>query len=196
VAILSKYPLEDIKTNFEGNPIPDQARFVEVTFKAEIGFCRAICVYMPNGGEVNSDKFQIKIEFYKAFRKYLQSIKSIDEYIIVGGDFNVAPFDIDVYEPSHLQHSTCFTLKERELMRSILNNGWLDLYRIIHPNKEEFSWWDYRSRGFEHNKGMRIDMILGNPKFADIMEDFIMDREVRGQEKSSDHIPIMVSAVL
>lgn len=194
VAILSKYPLENISTNFPGNPIPEQARFVEATFKADIGYCRAICVYVPNGGEVHSDKFKIKLEFYKAFRAYLNSIKSLDEYIMVGGDYNVAPFDIDVYEPAHLQHSTCFTVEEREHMRSILNDGWLDLYRLINPDKEEFSWWDYRGRGFEHNKGMRIDMILGNPKFADIIEDFTMDREVRGQEKASDHIPIVAVA--
>lgn len=194
VAILSKYPIDEIKTNFEGNPIPDQARFVEITFNADIGYSRAICVYVPNGGEVNSEKFEIKIEFYKAFRKYLQSIKSNDEYIMIGGDYNVAPFDIDVYEPAHLQHSTCFTLTERELFRSILNDGWLDLYRLNNPYEEEFSWWDYRARGFEHNKGMRIDMILGNPKFANQMEDFTMDREVRGKEKASDHIPIFVTA--
>lgn len=195
VAILSKYPIDDIKINFDGNPIPDQARFIEVTFRANIGFCRAICVYVPNGGEVDSDKFKIKIDFYKAFRKYLQSIKSFEEYIIIGGDFNVAPFDIDVYEPGHLQYSTCFTLQERELMRSILNDGWLDLYRLMNPDKEEFSWWDYRGRCFERNKGMRIDMILGNPKFADIIEDLVMDKEVRAQKKASDHIPILVEVV-
>lgn len=193
VAILSKYPIDNIETAFPDNPCPEQARFVEISFKAEIGYCKAISVYVPNGGEIHSDKFVMKLAFLKAFKRYLASINNVDEYIMVGGDYNVAPFDIDVYEPHHLQYSTCFTVEERRLMRAILNDKWVDLYRLMHPNDEEFSWWDYRGRGFEHNKGMRIDMILGNPKFADIAKEFVMDKVMRGMEKASDHIPIMVS---
>jgi len=194
VAILSKYPIDKTSLTFTNNPIEDQARFVEVSFKSEIGYCRAISVYVPNGGEVYSDKFKMKLEFFKHFKDYLSSIKNSDEHIMVGGDFNVAPFDLDVYEPAHLQHSTCFTTIERAHMRSILNDGWIDLFRILHPKEEEFSWWDYRGRSFERNKGMRIDMILANPKLANAVQEFVMDKEVRGMDKASDHIPIMFVA--
>jgi exodeoxyribonuclease-3 len=148
-------------------------------------------VYVPNGGEINSDKFKMKLDFLRSLRLYLKKLESSDENIIIGGDFNVAPFDIDVHAPEHLQHTTCFTEEERILMRSILNDKWLDLYRLQYPNKNEYSWWDYRSRAFEHNQGMRIDLILGNSKASDRLSDFIMDSEERAKEKPSDHIPIM-----
>lgn len=192
VSIFSKYPLDNVKTNFPENPCPEQARFVEATFSTKDDFYRIISVYVPNGGEIHSDKFEIKLKFLKALKIYLSSINSREENIIIGGDFNVAPFDIDVYAPEHLQHTTCFTVQERALMRSILNDNWFDLYRILYPEQSEYSWWDYRARAFEHNQGMRIDMILGNPRVGDRIKEFTMDKEVRALEKASDHAPIMV----
>lgn len=193
VAIFSKYKIDEVKTTFSNNPCADQARFLEVCFDSDVGYSRVISVYVPNGGEIGSDKFKMKLDFLKSFRLYLNKISSKDENIIIGGDFNVAPFDIDVHAPKHLQHTTCFTDQERMLMRSILNDKWLDLFRLQHPNKNEYSWWDYRSRAFEHNQGMRIDMILGNSRAADRLQDFVMDASERGKEKPSDHIPITAS---
>lgn len=193
VTIFSKYPIDEVKTSFSNNPCPEQARFLEVCFDSDIGYSRVMSVYVPNGGEVGSEKYKIKIDFLKSFRQYLNKISSRDENIMIGGDFNVAPYDIDVHAPEHLQHTTCFTEEERILMRSILNSNWHDLYRLKYPNKSEYSWWDYRSRAFEHNQGMRIDLILGNSRVADRLQDFVMDAEERGKEKPSDHIPISAS---
>lgn len=193
VAIFSKFPVDDIKSSFTNNPCSDQARFLEISFAADNEYYRVISVYVPNGSEINSDKFKMKLEFLKSLRAYLKKINTTEENIIIGGDFNVAPFDIDVYAPEHLQHTTCFSEEERILMRSILNENWIDLYRLKHPSKNEYSWWDYRSRAFEHNKGMRIDLILGNSKVADKLQDFEMHTEERGKEKPSDHVPIMAS---
>ena len=111
VAILSKYPIDEIKCDLPGSPCHDQARFVEIGFNGPFGYVRAINVYAPNGGEVGSDKFDIKLKFLPALQDYLRSIQSYEENIVIGGDFNVAPFDIDVYDFKELENSTCFTLQ-------------------------------------------------------------------------------------
>jgi exodeoxyribonuclease-3 len=192
VAILSKYPIDEIKTALPNSPCPDQARFIEISCNTPLGYMRAINVYVPNGGEVGSDKFDLKMNFLPALKNYLKSIQNYAENIVIGGDFNVAPFDIDVYDSSTLAHSTCFTLQERKLMREILNE-WHDLYRVINPLSNEYSWWDYRAGGFQKNHGMRIDFLLGNAKLVDITLSAIIDKNVRAQEKASDHAPVVIT---
>jgi exodeoxyribonuclease-3 len=191
VAIFSKIPADEIKTEFPGNPIPDQARFIEAAFNTDIGYIRVISLYAPNGGEVGSDKFVTKLEFYDAFTIYLESIKSFEEKIFIGSDYNIAPFDIDVYAPEALKNSTCFTYEERQKLRTILNMGFVDNFRIIHPEKQEFSWWDYRAGAFEQNKGMRIDSIISSSNAVANLKDCTIDYKAREKQKPSDHAPVI-----
>lgn len=191
VAVLSKYPIDDIKTDFPDNPCQDQARFIEITCKTDAGYLRAINLYVPNGGEVGSDKFVMKIKFLKSLLNYMESIKNREELIVIGGDFNVAPFDIDVYSPNDLANSTCFTLQERKLLREIINDGWHDLFRTLHTHSNDYSWWDYRAGAFQRNNGMRIDFLLGNAKLLDNLVSVSIDKDARAAEKSSDHVPIV-----
>ncbi|MFK8040011.1 MAG: exodeoxyribonuclease III [Rickettsiaceae bacterium] len=190
VAILSKYKADDIKINFPDNPIPQEARFIECSLNTSIGFCQVISVYVPNGGEVNSEKFHIKLRFFDELFRYLNSIKSFNANIIIGGDFNVAPFDIDVYSSSDLKDSTCFTLTEKQKMRSIINAGFYDLYRLASLDLQEFSWWDYRGGAFDKNLGMRIDMILGSSNIAQNISQVKMHYDMRAKDRPSDHIPV------
>lgn len=192
VAILSKFKADDIITDFPCNPCPEQARFIEMTCSTDTGFFRIISLYAPNGGEVNSDKFQLKLKFYDAFADYLESIKSYDEALIIGGDFNIAPFDIDVHSPKELAGTTCFTLPEKEKLRRILNSGFYDLYRLLNEERQEFSWWDYRAGAFEKNKGMRIDGFLVSGKAAGYFNNCHIDYEIRTKNKTSDHAPVVV----
>ena len=191
VAILSKIPADEIKKDFPGNPIPEQARFIEATFKTDIGYARVISLYAPNGGEIDSDKFVIKLKFYDAFTAYIESIKSFEERMFIGSDYNIAPFDIDVYSPEKLQHSTCCTYAERQKLRTILNLGFVDNFRIKHPDKKEFSWWDYRAGAFEQNKGMRIDTILSTSNALANLSDCTIDYKTREKHKPSDHAPVI-----
>lgn len=193
VAILSKYPADEIIYNFPNNPCESQSRFLEIALQLPIGYCRIISLYAPNGGEVSSDKFSLKLKFYDALIAYLESKKNFEEKIIVGGDFNIAPFDIDVYSPKHFEGSTCFTTEEKQKLRVILNSGYEDLYRLLHPNSQEFSWWDYRAGAFEHNKGMRIDMLLATTNACGFFKECYMDYHMRSKAKPSDHVPIIAS---
>lgn len=191
VAIFSKYPIDEIKTDFRGNPCPAQARFLEVTCTTPIGYSRIISVYVPNGGEVGSEKFAMKLEFLSALTSYLNEIDAQDENLIVGGDFNVAPFDIDVYDPAALVNTTCFTEVEKGRMRTLMNKGFEDLYRLKHPDAQEFSWWDYRAAGFRRNLGMRIDFLLGNNNVLSKLQECYIDKSSRGKPQPSDHVPVV-----
>jgi exodeoxyribonuclease-3 len=192
VAILSKIPADEVKTDFSGNLLSDQARFIEICFNSFMGFTRVISLYAPNGGgEVGSDKLQMKLKFYDQFINYINSLVSYDEKLFIGADYNIAPFDIDVYDPDNLQDTTCFTIVEKARMRKMLNSGFVDNFRIIHPEKKEFSWWDYRAGAFEQNKGMRIDSILSSSNALPFLKDCFIDYQTRTQSKPSDHAPVI-----
>ncbi len=192
VAIFSKTPADEIKTDFEGNPCTDQARFIEVSFNSDkYGYCRFINLYAPNGGEVGSDKFQLKFKFYESFIKYIEKILSFNETLIIGGDFNIAPFDIDISKKYFDSRGTCCTQEEQQLMRKLLNLGLIDTYRFLNPDDCEFSWWDYRAGAFEQNHGLRIDTILSSPRINSHLGESKIIYELRGKPKSSDHAPII-----
>ncbi len=187
VAILSKFPLEEIAKTFPNNPLPDEARFLEVGCKIGEEFYRIISLYAPNGAEAGSNKYALKLEFYDALQNYLSKIVLAGENAIIAGDFNIAPFDLDVYDPKDLEGVTSFTEPEKERLRSILNNGFTDLYRVTNPLKKEFSWWDYRNGGLQKNEGMRIDLILGTKGVLDRLIHCDIDKKHRLKMKPSDH---------
>ncbi len=190
VAILSKFPADEAIKDLPNSNI-NQARFIEIAVQTPIGYCNIISLYAPNGSEVGSDKFEIKLKFYKDLVKYLQFRKSFDNKIIIGGDFNIAPFDIDVYSAKELANTTCFTKEEKYYLRAILNSGFEDLYRLSSSDRQEFSWWDYRVGSFEQNKGMRIDMILASSSAVDHFDNCQMSSNWRAKAKPSDHIPVV-----
>ncbi|MDP5109912.1 MAG: exodeoxyribonuclease III [Rickettsiaceae bacterium] len=191
VAILSKIPADEVITKFPDNPIPEQARFIECSFDTPIGFLRVISLYAPNGGEVGSEKFAIKLDFYDAFINYIKSKKSFEEKLFIGADYNIAPFDTDVYSPDNLRDTTCFTLTEQRKLRTILNDGFVDNFRAKHPHKRDFSWWDYRAGAFEQNNGMRIDTIISTSNALQNLEDCIIDYKTREKRQPSDHAPVI-----
>lgn len=191
VAIMSKIAADEVKYDFPDNPCSDEARYIEVSLNLPIGYTRLASVYVPNGGEVNSDKFTKKLKFLEKFNIYLQETHSRDENIILGGDFNVAPDNIDVYNSKILADQTCFTNIERNLIRSITSSGYSDFYKIIYPNKQEFTWWDYRAGSFPADKGMRIDYFIGNAISTNFLKDVVIDKLERAKEKASDHAPVI-----
>ena len=192
VAIFSKTPADEVKTNFAGNPLPEEARFLEISCMTSVGYAKIVSVYIPNGRLVGSEHFAIKLDFYDKLTAYLSSIKTRDEGIIIGGDLNVAPFDIDVYSVKDLENSVGFTLDERYKLRALINAGFEDLYRLHNPDTKEFSWWDYRGGGLENDLGMRIDALLATPNLVDKMSKAYIDKSYRALPKPSDHTPVIV----
>lgn len=191
VAILSKTPIEDKKTEFFGNPNPSQARFVEADSYLGRELYKFISVYVPNGQDVESDKFDYKLEFLRNLYHYLKDLASLDQKIIIGGDFNVALADIDVFDP-RLDGQVCYHQVERELMRKIINLGFSDIFRDLNHDKSSFTWWDYRAGAWQQNKGMRIDYLLLNHLAAQSAKSSHTEIKLRGLPSPSDHIPVVV----
>ena len=191
VAILSKLPVDEIEKTFKNNNISEQARFIEVALNLPIGYTRIISVYIPNGGEPASEKFESKLVFLDKFREYISKTISFDEHLIIGGDFNVALNDEDVYSKENLEGKTCFTIDERTKLRKLLNDVMIDLQKFYKADNI-FTWWDYRGGSFQHNKGLRIDYIISSPSCTKYVKNYYVDKETRAVKKSSDHAPVIL----
>ncbi|MCP5369826.1 MAG: exodeoxyribonuclease III [Rickettsiaceae bacterium] len=191
VAILSKQPSDEIITDFPGNTLSDESRFIAASFDSPIGYIKVISLYAPNGGEVKHEKYEKKLVFYDNLIQYLSNQNKLNEKIFIGADYNIAPFDIDVYDPATLESSLCFSYLERRKLRTLFNIGFVDNYRVIHPQSHEFSWWDYRAGHFQQNKGMRIDSIISSSNAISFLSDCIIDYVSRSKEKPSDHAPVI-----
>jgi exodeoxyribonuclease-3 len=190
VAILSKFPIEDVKYDFPDNPCSNEARFIEVDSLTPLGLIKIINVYVPNGSELTSPKFATKLVFLKSLKHYLSTLDSAQS-IIIGGDFNVAPFDIDVYDAKQMQDCLLCSVSEKSSLRAILNSNFFDLYRLGNPRAKEFSWWDYRANSFERDLGLRIDFLLANPLLSNMLITAQIHKSARQiPVKCSDHVPV------
>tara|TARA_A100000171_G_scaffold44930_1_gene48139 strand:- start:1975 stop:2760 length:786 start_codon:yes stop_codon:yes gene_type:complete len=194
VAILSKYPLEDVTKGMPSFSEDPQARYIE----AVTNQVRVASVYVPNGQEVGSEKFAYKMAFYEALFKHSQTLLTLDEAIVLGGDYNVAPFPEDMHNPtlSGTDRILC-SVQEQNQLRRLFNSGYQDGLRLTHPIHLEkshslFTWWDYRAGSFDQNKGYRIDHLLLSPQAADRTLDADVDTTPRGWQRPSDHTPVLV----
>ena len=196
VAILSKFPLQDVIRNLNEND--HQARYIEALICTQKQAIRVASIYAPNGGSEllfgqkanESDKFFYKMQFFDHLYRRLQSLLKHNEVAIFGGDYNVASNDIDVYDPIGLKNTICFHPDEQKKFRKIINLGYLDSFRMLNPNTQNFSWWDYRGNGWGYNKGLRIDYLLTSPKASDCLTSAFMDDKMMEKPKSSDHCPV------
>lgn len=191
VAILSLHPIDDIVTELPNSPLPEHARYIEAVISVEGGAVRVVSVYVPNGESLDSDKYQYKLKFYDALNEHLQSLLELEEETVVGGDFNVAPEEIDTYSVDATIDTVLFDLQARKKLRSLINLGMYDAYRLKHPNEPQFSWWDYRKGAWPKNQGLRIDHLLLSPEAADKLQGADMDHKMRGKDTPSDHIPVI-----
>jgi exodeoxyribonuclease-3 len=188
VAILSKESIEDIQVTLPGFE-DTQARYIE----AFTGKLRVASVYVPNGQEVQSEQYRYKLAFLQALKRHLQHIFILNEAFVIGGDFNVAPYALDVYDPalSGTDRILC-SQQEQDALREILYLGFTDALRVMHPNESGlFTWWDYRGGAFEQNKGFRIDHFLLSPQAADHLVSAEVHHSVRGFKRASDHAPVI-----
>jgi exodeoxyribonuclease-3 len=191
VAILSKLPLSDIRTLLPGDDGDAEARYIEAVASTAQGAIRMASVYVPNGQSPDSDKFRYKLRFLARLRAHLQSLLAFDEPLVIGGDYNVAPYPIDVYDPERLDGTVCYHPLEREALRGILHLGMYDAFRTLHPAAQAFSWWDYRGAGFDAGHGLRIDHLLLSAQSVDRLRTCQIAQNLRALERPSDHAPVM-----
>lgn len=186
VAILSKFPIEDVTQGIPGFE-HDQARYIEAVTNG----MRVASVYVPNGMAVGSDKYHYKLEFLKHLYAHTQILLTYEEVFLLGGDFNIAPQDQDVYDPLEWHEKILCSTPERERFRALAYLGLTDALRALHPQEQDlYTWWDYQRRAWQNNEGMRLDHFLLSPQAADLLKDSFVDKDVRGLEKASDHAPV------
>jgi exodeoxyribonuclease-3 len=193
VAILSKFPISDVTKQLPGDESDEQARYIEAVISLKDNAIRVASIYVPNGQTPDSDKFQYKLKFFGRLYNHAQELLKYDEALVWGGDYNVAPEPVDVFDPVRLDGTTCFHIDERKKFRSLISLGFTDAYRATNDNKQQFSWWDYRAGAWQHNHGMRIDHLLLSPQAADLLENSDVFMPLRAKDKASDHTPVWCS---
>ena len=194
VAILSKK-----KINITNSYIPtfkndENARFLETEIKIKNYKKKIIlmCIYLPNGNPIESEKFDYKINWMKKFNKYIDQLIKENNPIIIGGDFNVIPTDEDVYSPENYKNDACAHPLTRENYKILINKGLTDTVKYFLEGKNNWTFWGYRGGGWQKGNGLRIDHFLTSPEITDKIKKVFIDREPRGWEKPSDHTPVIL----
>ena len=194
VAILSKFPLEDIRRGLPGNEDDPQARYIEAVVSLPGSAIRVASVYVPNGQTADSEKFPYKLSFLDKLVTHAKTLESYGEAIIIGGDYNIAPEDQDVHNPAAWAGSVLTHDQVRRQFRRLCNSGLSDAFRLKHPTNDTkviYSWWDYRAGALQRDDGLRIDHLMISPQAADKLADCYMEKKLRMLEKASDHTPVI-----
>jgi exodeoxyribonuclease III len=170
--------------------IPADADPQRRVIAAGVGPIRLVNVYVPNGQAVGSEKYTYKLAWLERLRAYLASLLAANEYLLVAGDFNIAPEDRDVHDPAAWEGSVHVSAPEREALGRITALGLSDLFRRFEQPKNAWSWWDYRMNAFRRDLGLRIDLMLASPALAERCTACTIDRTPRTWERPSDHAPV------
>ena len=191
VAVLAPkgHGLKEAKVGLDGEASPDQARWIEAEIES-LGI-RVASVYVVNGQEVGSEPFAQKLQVLAAMAARAEQLAETE--LVMGGDMNVAPLDLDVYDSSKFEGATHVTEQERSGLRTVAERGGLvDAFRQLHPDEPGFTWWDYRGGSFHQGFGLRIDLLLVSESLSAAITGCGIDRSFRKGTKPSDHVPLIV----
>ena len=192
VAIISKVGLENVTTGLGSADDAEGTRVIG----ADCGGVRVLSVYVPNGRALDDEHYPAKLAWLARLRTVLEETSSPDRPLAVCGDFNVAPDDRDVWDPSEFEGMTHVSAPEREALANLEAWGLVDVFRRLYPDDRLFSWWDYRGGSFHRHRGMRIDLILVTEVVAEQTTYALIDRQARKGEKPSDHTPVFIDVAV
>ncbi len=201
VAIASRCGIGNVITNF-GDPLrpsrstdtgDDEPLAEARMLAADCGGVRIVSIYAPNGREVDSPFYRAKLLWFDKLARWIAHTNAAQTPCVIGGDFNVAPQEIDVWDPAACHGGTHVSDPERRAFERILSDGFADAYRVHHPESGRYTWWDYRAGNFHKNIGMRIDHLLVSGPLKDRLVWTEIDREARkGKPLPSDHAPLVI----
>ncbi|MCC2625581.1 MAG: xth [Burkholderiales bacterium] len=187
VAIISKHEIKEIIHDMPGY-IDIQKRVISAT----INGIRVICVYVVNGESVGSEKYQYKMLWLEQLHEFVKTSLITHDKLAVLGDFNIAPHDVDVYDPEAWHEKVLCSTPEREKLQQLLNLGLHDSFRIFNQEEKQYTWWDYRNFAFRRKMGLRIDHILISDKLKADAVNCMIDTDPRKNERPSDHTPVIL----
>lgn len=186
VAIISREQVDDVIVDLPNSQDP-QRRVLSVLYRN----IRILNLYVPNGESTTSLKYQYKLDWLQKLDLYLKTELLKNPQMIILGDFNIAPAEIDVHNPKRWEGSVLFSQRERAAFQSMLDVGFGDCYRLHYPAQKDYTWWDYRLKAFERNWGLRIDHILASNPLLPQCQHCMIDPLPRGWERPSDHTPVI-----
>ena len=192
VAIIAKCPLEDIVRGLPGDDADEQARWIEATVTGDHGAIRVCGLYLPNGNPAPGPKYDYKLGWMARLEERARALLADEMPALMAGDYNIIPQPEDAARPEAWTDDALFLPQSRAAFHRVLNLGFTEAFRARHAGLGHYSFWDYQAGAWQKNNGIRIDHILLTPQAADLMNDCRIDRDIRGREKPSDHVPIWV----
>jgi len=192
VAILSRFPLEDVERGLPGDEEDEQARWIEATVIGERRAVRVCCLYLPNGNPAPGPKFDYKLGWMERLRARAARLLAAEETAVLAGDFNVIPQREDAARPEAWVQDALFLPETRFAFRRILNLGYTEAFRARVQGPGHYSFWDYQAGAWERNDGIRIDHHLLTPQAADLLKDCWIEKDLRAGDRPSDHVPVWI----
>lgn len=179
---------DEVRRGLPGDPQDLHSRYIE----ADIDGLTVGCLYLPNGNPAPGPKFDYKLSWFKRLRAHAGKLIRQRRPVVLAGDYNVMPTDLDVYKPERWLDDALFRPEVRREFHALVKQGWTDAVRTLHPDEKIYTFWDYFRNAYARNAGLRIDHLLLSPSIADRLVAAGVDREVRGWEKASDHAPTWI----
>jgi exodeoxyribonuclease-3 len=189
VAILARgTEPQEVGRGLPGDPTDEQSRYIE----AMVNGIRIACLYLPNGNPAPGPKFDYKLQWFDRLIIRAAELIASSERVVLAGDFNVMPTELDVYKPERWLTDALFRPETRAAFERLVAQGWTDSLRTMHPGETIYTFWDYFRDAFGRNAGIRIDHLLLSPSLAPALRAADVDRDVRAREKPSDHAPTWI----
>src|SRR5579872_6975706 len=189
VAILSRNGQpEEVRRALPGDPEDIHSRYIE----ASVGDLLVGCLYLPNGNPAPGPKFDYKLKWFERLTTHAKGLLASGKPVILTGDYNVMPTELDVYKPEKWVDDALFRPETRAAFARLVGQGWTDAIRKLHPDEKIYTFWDYFRNAYGRDAGLRIDHFLLSPSIAGILTAAGVDKNVRGWEKSSDHAPVWI----
>lgn len=190
VAILarSNYDINDAERGLAGNDEDDQSRYIQASINGIV----IACIYLPNGNPAPGPKFDYKMSWFNRLTAKAASLIKLKSPVIMAGDYNVVPTDLDAYKPERWVNDAVFFPEPRAEYQRLLKQGWIDSIRTLYPDHKIFTYWDYFRNAFARDAGIRMDHLLLSPQLGKRLKGGGVDRHVRGWEKTSDHAPVWI----
>ncbi len=189
VAVLSRTEdMKEVRRALPGDAEDLQSRYIEVIVNGII----VGCLYLPNGNPAPGPKFDYKMAWFKRFTAHAASLLAQKEPVVLTGDYNVMPTNLDVYKPEKWVDDALFRPEVRQAFKDLVDQGWTDAIRKLYPKEVIYTFWDYFRNAYGRNAGLRIDHFLLSPQIAPRLQAAGVDKHVRGWEKSSDHAPVWI----
>ncbi|HTF82064.1 MAG TPA: exodeoxyribonuclease III [Cytophagales bacterium] len=190
VAILSKgKEMKEVRRALPGDEEDAHSRYLE----AIIDDMLVCCLYLPNGNPAPGPKFDYKLQWFERLSAHAAYLLSEDVPVVLAGDYNVMPTDLDVYKPERWVDDALFRPEVREAYKALVDQGWTDALRKLYPEEKIYTFWDYFRNAFGRNAGLRIDHFLLSSHLAARLQAVGVDKHVRAWEKSSDHAPVWIT---